>query len=74
MEPCQVTVHEPRPMTHLRCDDLTKSFRHKKVVNNVALEVREEKSSVARSQWRRKDHDLLYDGGPFFSPAGGGLF
>lgn len=40
MEPCKVNVDPRHTMSHLRCENLTKSFRRKKVVDDVAIEVR----------------------------------
>ena len=40
MEPCKVTLDPQQRMHHLRCENVTKSFGHKKVVNRVEVEVR----------------------------------
>ena len=40
MEPCKVNHDVPYGTSHLRCERLTKTFRQKKVVNNVEIEVR----------------------------------
>ena len=40
MEPCNVTVDPKHTTSHLKCEHLTKAFRHKKVVNDVDVEVR----------------------------------
>ena len=40
MEPCKVNVDLQPMMSHLRCENLTKAFRHKKVVNDLEIEVR----------------------------------
>jgi lipopolysaccharide export system ATP-binding protein len=40
MEPCKVAMEGPPPTSHLRCEGLMKSFRRKRVVNNVEVEVR----------------------------------
>ena len=40
LDACPVTGDEKKPDTLLRCEGLTKSFRHKTVVNTVNVEVR----------------------------------
>ena len=40
MEPCNVNVDPQHTMSHLKCENLTKAFRQKKVVNDVEVEVR----------------------------------
>ncbi len=40
MEPCNVNIDPQHTASHLKCENLTKAFRHKKVVNDVEVEVR----------------------------------
>jgi len=40
MEPCNVNIDTQHTASHLKCENLTKAFRHKKVVNDVEVEVR----------------------------------
>ena len=40
MDPCKGNVDLQPMMSHLRCENLTKTFRHKKVVNDLEIEVR----------------------------------
>lgn len=40
MEPCRVNVDPQHTTSYLKCENLTKAFRHKKVVNDVEVEVR----------------------------------
>lgn len=39
LEACPVTGEEVKPDTFLRCENLTKAFRHRKVVNSVDVQV-----------------------------------
>src|SRR5512136_1656649 len=40
LDACPITADEKKPDTLLRCEGLTKAFRHKTVVNTVSVEVR----------------------------------
>jgi len=40
MEPCKVNSDGQHTTSHLKCENLTKAFRHKKVVNAVEVELR----------------------------------